>query len=58
MAFELIADERLAGCLQSLFEQRHREVGNADVTGKPIVLDLCQRAERFGERNLRIGPVQ
>jgi len=28
------------------------------LAGEPVALDLAQGAERFGERNLRIGPMQ
>ena len=57
MAFDLIADQRLGRDPRRLLDQRHGEIGNADVTGEPVALDLAQGTERF-ERDLRIGPMQ
>jgi hypothetical protein len=44
--------------LQGLIEQRYGKVGQADIAGEAIALDLAERAKRFLKRNLRIGPVQ
>jgi len=58
MHLDLVADQRLACKPQRLFDERNREVGNADVAGEPALLDLAQRAQRFGKRNLRVRPVE
>ena len=48
MAFDLIADQRLGRDRQRLLDQGHGEIGNADMAGKPVALDLAQRADRLG----------
>ena len=58
MAFDLVADQLFGGKLNRVLDQRYSEIGNADVAGKPVALDLAQRADGFNKRNLRIGPMQ
>src|ERR1700751_472883 len=58
MAFDLIADQRLGRKLGGFLEKLDREIRHADVAGEPVALDLAQRAERVGKRNLWIGPME
>ena len=43
---------------QGMLDQRDGEIRHADVSREPVALDLAQRADGFGERHVRIGPVQ
>src|SRR5579859_3967074 len=58
MAFDLVADQGLARRRQRLLDQRECEIRHADVAGEAVALDLAQRADGFGKRYLRVGPVQ
>jgi hypothetical protein len=58
VALDLVADQGFGHDPHRLFDERDREVGNADMARKPVLLDLAQRAKRFRKRDLRIGPVQ
>src|SRR5581483_8628123 len=58
MVLDLVADQPLRAGLHRLPDQRHREIGNADVACQPHLLGVGERAERLGQRHLRIGPVQ
>ena len=58
MTFDLIANERLGRKPHRLLDELDGEIGHPDMARQPIALDLAQRAERIGERDLRIGPVQ
>ena len=58
MHLELVADQRLGRQRHRLVEQRDVEIRHADVARHAGLLDLAQRAERFGQRHLRVRPVQ
>ena len=58
MALDLIAHQRFARRRQCLVDVRHGEVGDADMACQAVALDLAQRADGVGQRDLRIGPVQ
>jgi hypothetical protein len=58
MQLDLIADERLARERHRFLDQRDGEVRHADVAGNARLLDLAKRAERLGERDARVRPMQ
>ena len=57
MAFDLVADQRLARDLVGLVEQRHGEIRHADRARVALALHLGHGAERFGQRHARVRPV-
>ena len=58
MTLELITDQRFAADLHRLFDLRHAEVGDADVTRQSVALGLAQHVDRFGKRQPLARPVQ
>ena len=58
VTFKLIAYQRFAAGLHRLFDLRHAEIGDADVTRKPVALGLDEDADRLGKRKPGTRPVQ
>src|SRR5208282_725831 len=58
MALDLIADQGFARRPHRFLDLRHGEVGYADMACEAVALDAREGAERFRQRQLRVGPMQ
>src|SRR5579883_1377476 len=57
MRLNLQHRDRLARDARRLVDHRNIEIGDANVFGKPGLLDFAERGNRVFQRNLRVGPV-